>query len=438
MTDYYKLLGIQPDASIDEIKRAYRQLALRYHPDQNPGDQNAETHFKRITEAYTILSDSEERESYDYELKRNQQTRTNKEQQAKADEPKQTKQITPQYILEIFQDITSKINRIEKNRINQSTLYKSLNDLLTIHNINFLIAYGDIKTNELIIKEAIICCKYLAYPYLENIIPKLIKLANSNNEIVQKILLFSKKQKYYSYWKRYKAFTLMGAIIIFIVYASNSNNHTTSFNSSNSDNRPLNGDLNNTFVEGQQSNTSQKKSSSKSTYPAEITPEQLLQKEKDKLIADGWEETVINNGQLPLCYNFVPKKSKIDNYLEVQVGGGTDVAIKLMNFKTDKCIRYVYINRNSTFRIKNIPEGKYYLKIAYGKDWFSKVEDGQCVGKFIRNPMYEKGDNIMDFNLQHTDDGYSIPSFQLKLDIISTNKMNTFDSQNISENEFNQ
>jgi hypothetical protein len=230
----------------------------------------------------------------------------------------------------------------------------------------------------------------------------------------------------------------MGAIIIFIVYASNSNNHTTSFNSSNSDNRPLNGDLNNTFVEGQQSNTSQKKSSSKSTFPAEITPEQLLQKEKDKLIADGWEETVINNGQLPLCYNFVPKKSKIDNYLEVQVGGGTDVAIKLMNFKTDKCIRYVFINRNSTFRIKNIPEGKYYLKIAYGKDWFSKVEDGQCVGKFIRNPMYEKGDNIMDFNLQHTDDGYSIPIFQLKLDIISTNKMNTFDSQNISENEFNQ
>ena len=52
--------------------------------------------------------------------------------------------------------------------------------------------------------------------------------------------------------------------------------------------------------------------------------------------------------------------------------------------------------------------------------------------------MYEKGSDVMDFNVQQTYDGYNIPSFQLQLDVISTNNQNTFDSQNISENEFNQ
>ena len=84
----------------------------------------------------------------------------------------------------------------------------------------------------------------------------------------------------------------------------------------------------------------------------------------------------------------------MNNYLEVYVGSGTDVSIKIMNLNTDKCIRYVFINSGSSYTINNIPEGRYYLKIAYGKNWLSKVESGQCIGKFIRNPMYEKGEDI--------------------------------------------
>ena len=136
-------------------------------------------------------------------------------------------------------------------------------------------------------------------------------------------------------------------------------------------------------------------------------------------------------------FNFTPKKGAVDNYLEVQVGGGTDVAIKVMNIADDRCIRYVFINRWSTYRIENIPEGRYYLKIAYGKDWFSKAIDGKCIGRFLQNPMYEKGTDIMDFNLQQLVDGYNVPSFQLKLDVIASTTMDTFDAQNISETEFN-
>jgi len=63
--DYYKLLGVQKDASKDEIKKAFRKLALKYHPDQNKDDKKAEEMFKKINEAYAVLSDDQKRKQYD-------------------------------------------------------------------------------------------------------------------------------------------------------------------------------------------------------------------------------------------------------------------------------------------------------------------------------------------------------------------------------------
>ncbi|MEJ2599117.1 MAG: DnaJ C-terminal domain-containing protein [Anaerolineales bacterium] len=63
--DYYKILGVDKKASEDEVKRAYRKLALKYHPDRNPGDKQAEEKFKDINEAYQVLSDPAKRSRYD-------------------------------------------------------------------------------------------------------------------------------------------------------------------------------------------------------------------------------------------------------------------------------------------------------------------------------------------------------------------------------------
>ena len=60
--DYYEVLGVQKGCSEDELKKAYRRTAKKYHPDLNPGDQEAEAKFKEASEAYEVLSDPQKRQ----------------------------------------------------------------------------------------------------------------------------------------------------------------------------------------------------------------------------------------------------------------------------------------------------------------------------------------------------------------------------------------
>ena len=63
--DYYEVLGIKKGASDEEIKSAFRKMAMKYHPDRNQGDKDAEEKFKEVNEAYSVLSDPDKKNKYD-------------------------------------------------------------------------------------------------------------------------------------------------------------------------------------------------------------------------------------------------------------------------------------------------------------------------------------------------------------------------------------
>lgn len=147
----------------------------------------------------------------------------------------------------------------------------------------------------------------------------------------------------------------------------------------------------------------------------------------------------IENGNITGCSNIKAKyNKKIDNKLIISCGSNANVAVKMIDYATEKSIRYIYIQKNSTYTIRNIPEGKYYLKIAYGSEWGVKDGESICEGRFTTNTLYKKGDEVLDYNLIYSGDGgYQIPSFSLKLDVVFTeDNMNKFKTDNINENEF--
>jgi hypothetical protein len=154
-----------------------------------------------------------------------------------------------------------------------------------------------------------------------------------------------------------------------------------------------------------------------------------------------WEKKNLISGETPECENINPKFDyNLDNYLEVNVGSNTDVVVKLMKMNSigDECFRMVYVRGGDSHRIKNVPEGKYYLKIAYGRDFRKKKNGDQCEVKFVKNAEYEKGTDILDFNLIKENGLVEIPSFELFLDVQTSNSLNNnYDSKNISEKEFN-
>lgn len=137
---------------------------------------------------------------------------------------------------------------------------------------------------------------------------------------------------------------------------------------------------------------------------------------------------------MPKEYGVKSKFGQQDNYFDIEIGEGCDVAIKIMDVATDKCIRYVFVPENSSANIQMIPQGKYYLKLAYGKDWMECDNgDGTLNAKFTSNVTYDRSTDIFDFGKKNSS---NVVNYLLQINVVDSELQNSFGTIEISESEF--
>src|ERR1043166_4735285 len=149
-----------------------------------------------------------------------------------------------------------------------------------------------------------------------------------------------------------------------------------------------------------------------------------------------WYSVNMTTGSVPSC--FVSKglfDKTIDNYLNLYVGAKSDIVVKIVRFTDNQCIRCVYIKGGDSYFITNIPQGIYYLKIAYGNNWAKFDSKMFCLEKFLDPILFQKGEDLLDYFVKSDYSGYQIPSYELRLEVYE-NMGNTFQSETISEEEF--
>ena len=179
MKDYYKILGVAPASSTDEIKKAYRLLAFRYHPDRNEGDIGSEELFKEIAESYTVLSNIVSRQDYDYLIANPHKSR--KDFNPYAEKSSAT-------FLIIFKDIKKRVFHAG-GYINKYALFKHIDQALSPENIEFLISSGDTITINLIIDEILIAGVFLNTEGKRAVHDKLLQLANGDARTIERVTI---------------------------------------------------------------------------------------------------------------------------------------------------------------------------------------------------------------------------------------------------------
>ena len=163
-----------------------------------------------------------------------------------------------------------------------------------------------------------------------------------------------------------------------------------------------------------------------------------------------YKKVEANTGDNYNCENIQPQyDTSIDNMLIINVGYNSDAVVKLMNYSVI-CIRISFIKGGDKYSMRNIPLGDYYLKIAYGKDFRKSTQDNNCIIRFLRDPVYKKGEQNLKFEKTLKENkvvgdkeysNYDISYFELTLNNEfekGVSKGKTFNSKKITEKDFNQ
>jgi curved DNA-binding protein CbpA len=214
--DYYKTLEISHAASTHDIKKAYRRLAHKYHPDKNSGNKVSEARFKEIHEAYKVLSDDKKRHEYN-------QKRFDRHHGSHKKPPPTPANAAA--VLAKSRELRKKVSAMDPDRMNKEALYTLLQNLLSAYNIALLRAENDYKINFEVIENVLSVCRHLDYTSARQITNLLLSVAGADNNAYTHIDNFLRKQKVQSLWHRYNLLVVfvLALLLCFLIYKISAN-----------------------------------------------------------------------------------------------------------------------------------------------------------------------------------------------------------------------
>jgi curved DNA-binding protein CbpA len=191
--DYYSILEIAPSATQQEIKKAYRRLAFKYHPDTSQHNTYTEIHFREIQEAYAILSDDVQRKRYDEERWLSGMSNRTRHRQV----------ITPLWILKETQRLTRHMATVDTYRMSHGALSDYIFLLLSDSHMAILQQAGEKDTNKEIVNELLKATANLRYIYMDAIAARLVQLAGADNELHASIYAHVRNRRHEATWEKY-------------------------------------------------------------------------------------------------------------------------------------------------------------------------------------------------------------------------------------------
>lgn len=399
--NYYQILGLPPTCNDEEIKRAYRKLAMKFHPDKNSNDKYFEERFKELQEAYDVLSDTTKRNEYDLRFA----SSTEQSNQPKSTHRKTRQGTTPESLATDVEEASRNLKRAELQQINYSELVKYIDSILNDNLVTHLLNIGDTQSNERIVDSISGLLKFLTENDVKKYMPLLVKLSGANNELIAKIHKIEKEEiRKEETWEFFSAFKwVAGSVfLICVIYLADINDNS-----------------------GSSSNYADTPASSVDNAP------EMIEKVSE------FTGSKLKTGDSP--YNNYFGKGVYDkdyeNQLEVKNGQNLDVIVCLTEYYGSKrTIRNEYIRAGESFIMTNIPNGTYYLKSFYGKDWNpdTLLYNGRLKGFFDTSSGFSVSDKFDDLiKMEQNETAYSIYSVTL-YPVVGGN----LESRNITASDF--
>jgi curved DNA-binding protein CbpA len=199
LKDHYNILQIPPHATLQEVKQAYRRLAMMYHPDKTKNDPYTDAKYEEIREAYEVLSNPGKKEAYLQERWYDQSI--GKKRKAEA--------TTPVSILKLSLELEKYVSSLDVHRMNKEGLYKHINELLSSDTIAKLNRYNETAISQQIINTILMAMKPLSLNFAITLSTKLEQLANHDETSLQRIKSSLRQHKKSFLWKRYQVYLII-------------------------------------------------------------------------------------------------------------------------------------------------------------------------------------------------------------------------------------